>query len=199
MTRVLILPGLFGSAEGHWQRHWLNENPDSRLVKQFDWNRPVLNGWLAALETELDAAGEAYIVAHSLGCVLAAHLAQRASAGRVKGALLVAPCDLVPTQRLHPGHISFSTMPTAPLPFPAIVVGSLNDQYMTLDRLTLFSRLWKAEVRNIGQAGHINIASGYGRWAGGYALLETLKIKAAYLKKIQQKRRGEDALAWTAS
>ncbi|MBY4631255.1 RBBP9/YdeN family alpha/beta hydrolase [Rhizobium croatiense] len=178
MSEVLILPGLFGSGEGHWQEHWLQDQPGSRRVAQDDWDHPDLDSWLPRLEGALEEAREAYLVAHSLGCLLAARLAGRSAARRVKGALLVAPCDLPATEILHPGHISFGGMPTAPLPFPSIVVGSMNDVYMTVDRLALFGRLWKAETRNIGLAGHINIASGFGRWRTGYRLLDTLKTRA---------------------
>ncbi|MBP2448984.1 RBBP9/YdeN family alpha/beta hydrolase [Rhizobium leguminosarum] len=178
MSQVIILPGLFGSGEGHWQQHWLQDQPGSLYVVQEDWDHPNLDNWLPRLESALEEAGEAYLVAHSLGCLLAARLAGRSAARRVKGALLVAPCDLSVTEILHPGHIAFGGMPTAPLPFPSIVVGSMNDAYMTVDRLALFGRLWKAETRNIGLAGHINIASGFGRWRTGYRLLETLKTRA---------------------
>ncbi|MBB4575900.1 alpha/beta hydrolase [Rhizobium lentis] len=178
MSEVLILPGLFGSGEGHWQQHWLQDQPGSRYVAQEDWDHPTLDSWLPRLEEALEEAGEAYLVAHSLGCLLAARLAGRSAARRVKGALLVAPCDLPATENLHAGHIAFGGMPTAPLPFPSIVVGSMNDAYMTVDRLTLFGRLWKAETRNIGLAGHINIASGFGRWRTGYRLLDALKMRA---------------------
>lgn len=184
MTPVLVLPGLFGSEDAHWQSAWLRDHPESRLVEQDNWDRPQLNVWLERLETSLEEAGEAYIVAHSLGCVLAASLAGRPSASRVKGALLVAPCDLPATERLHSGQITFGTMPTARLPFASLLVGSLNDHYMSLDRLTLFARLWGSELRNVGLAGHINVASGYGRWPGGYRLFETLKARIRHLDKI---------------
>ncbi|MEZ2128251.1 MULTISPECIES: RBBP9/YdeN family alpha/beta hydrolase [unclassified Sinorhizobium] len=183
MSRVLILPGLFGSGDGHWQRYWLQDRANSRLVEQDDWEHPRLTEWMTKLDAALEEAGEAYIVAHSLGCLLTARLAGSAAARRVKGALLVAPCDLPVTELLHPGYIAFGSMPTAALPFPSIIVGSLDDVYMSLDRLTLFGRLWKSEVRNIGLAGHINVASGFGRWTAGYALLEKLKERA------KQKRR----------
>ncbi|ARO33059.1 serine hydrolase family protein (plasmid) [Rhizobium sp. NXC14] len=183
MNEVLILPGLFGSAEGHWQRHWLQDHTDSRCVIQDDWDHPHVDQWLFRLESALEEAGEAYLVAHSLGCLLAARLAGRSVARRVKGALLVAPCDLPVTEVLHPGQISFGDMPTAPLPFPSIVVGSMNDAYMTVDRLALFGRLWNAETRNIGLAGHINIASGFGRWRNGYRLLEALKTRSGARKR----------------
>ncbi|MDL2408660.1 alpha/beta hydrolase [Rhizobium calliandrae] len=178
MSKVLILPGLFGSGEGHWQHYWLQDQPDCRLVDQEDWDHPNLQDWMTKLDAALEAAGEAYVVAHSLGCLLAARLAGRPTAQRVKGALLVAPCDLSATEALHAGHISFGTMPTEALPFPSMTIGSLNDIYMTLDRLTLFGRLWKSDLRNIGLAGHINVASGFGRWPSGYGLLETLKARA---------------------
>ncbi|NEJ69676.1 alpha/beta fold hydrolase [Rhizobium phaseoli] len=184
MSDVIILPGLFGSGEGHWQQHWLRDQPGSRYVAQDDWDHPNLDNWLQRLESTLEEVGEAYLVAHSLGCLLAARLAGRSAARRVKGALLVAPCDLPVTEILHPGHIAFGGMPTAALPFPSIVVGSMNDAYMTVDRLSLFGRLWKAETRNIGLAGHINIASGFGRWRTGYRLLETLKARAGDRRRI---------------
>ncbi|ENN85211.1 hypothetical protein RHSP_55231 [Rhizobium freirei PRF 81] len=180
MSRVLIVPGLFGSGDGHWQRYWLQDQPDVRLVEQADWDFPNLDRWMENLEAALEDAGEAYLVAHSLGCLLAAKLAGRPAARRVKGALLVAPCDIPVTERLHAGHLSFGTMPTEALPFPSITVGSLNDIYMTLDRLTMFGRLWNSDVRNIGLAGHINIASGFGRWPSGYGFLEALKVRARH-------------------
>jgi predicted alpha/beta hydrolase family esterase len=184
MTDVLIVPGLFGSGEGHWQQHWLQDQPGSRCVAQDDWDRPTLDSWLSRLEAALEEVGEAYLVAHSLGCLLAARLAGRNAASRVRGALLVAPCDLPVTETMHPGHISFGSMPMAPLPFPSIAVGSMNDAYMAVDRLSLFGRLWNAEVRNIGLAGHINIASGFGRWRSGYQLLEILKTRTRGRRRI---------------
>lgn len=180
MSRVLILPGLFGSGEGHWQRYWLQDQPDGQVVDQDDWDHPNLRDWMEKLEAALEEAGDAYIVAHSLGCLLAAQLASRPAARRVKGALLVAPCDLPATETLHAGQVSFGTMPTETLPFPSMTIGSLNDIYMTLDRLTMFGRLWNSEIRNIGLAGHINVASGFGRWPSGYILLDTLKARCRH-------------------
>jgi uncharacterized protein len=197
MTPVLIVPGIFGSEGSHWQSVWLEDHAESRLVEQQDWDRPRLGAWRARLETALEEAGEAYIVAHSLGCLLSASLAGRPAAARVKGALLAAPCDLPATEKLHSGQIAFGTMPTAELPFPSIVIGSLNDHYMSLDRLVLFARLWGSELRNAGLAGHINVASGYGRWPSGYRAFETLKAKTHHLDKIARKRpsRGSEVLS----
>jgi predicted alpha/beta hydrolase family esterase len=49
---------------------------------------------------------------------------------------------------------------------------------MSLEKLSYYTRIWKSQVRNIGLAGHINIASGFGRWTGGYGLLNVLKDRA---------------------
>jgi predicted alpha/beta hydrolase family esterase len=178
MTPTLILPGLNGSDEGHWQRFWLKDDASSLLVEQDDWKSPRVESWTKRLEQVLHQEGPAYIVAHSLGCLLAARFADSPSARLIKGALLVAPCDLSTTEKLHPGAIHFGRMPTRALPFPTITVGSLNDIYMPLESLSLYGRLWKTEIRNLGQAGHINIESGFGRWTGGYGLLSLLKKRA---------------------
>ncbi len=40
MSRRLILPGLGGSGEGHWQHWWLKQHPNPHIVEQDDWDRP---------------------------------------------------------------------------------------------------------------------------------------------------------------
>ncbi|MFT4184935.1 MAG: alpha/beta fold hydrolase [Rhizobium sp.] len=180
MVATLIVPGLNGSAEGHWQRHWARDRT-ATIVRQASWSRPVLEGWLAALESELEQAGEAWLVTHSLGCLLAANLAGRPAARRVKGAFLVAPCDLERTQRLHAGSIDFGVMPAAPLPFPSLVVGSHDDPYMDFNELRRHAARWGSELCDLGDAGHINIASGFGRWPQGYQLFD------AFTKRVENR------------
>ncbi|MEI2301856.1 RBBP9/YdeN family alpha/beta hydrolase [Ensifer sp. MJa1] len=174
MAKTLIIPGLFGSDDGHWQRHWLDDHQEAVLVGQADWGRPELGAWRDALERDIERHGAVDLVAHSLGCILVANLARRPLARQVRSALLVAPCDLGPTERLHPGAIDFGVMPELPLPFSSLVVGSLNDPYMPFDRLRHFSTRWGSRLVDLGHAGHINIASGFGRWSRGYDLLKVL-------------------------
>ncbi|MDL2409277.1 alpha/beta hydrolase [Rhizobium calliandrae] len=184
MVATLILPGLNGSAEGHWQRHWARETALATIVRQASWSRPVLKNWLTTLEIELERAGEAWLVAHSLGCLLAANLANRPAARHVKGAFLVAPCDLVGTERLHPGAIDFGAMPTRTLPFPSLVVGSRDDPYMDFTELRQHAARWGGEFHDLGLAGHINIASGFGRWEQGYQLF------SAFAKRVENQQAG---------
>jgi predicted alpha/beta hydrolase family esterase len=178
MVATLIVPGLNGSAEGHWQRHWVHDHASASIVQQSSWSKPVLNDWLAVLEAAIERAGEAWLVTHSLGGLLAANLVRPSVVSRVKGALLVAPCDLERTGRLHPGVIDFGAMPDKPLPFPTVVVGSRNDPYMAFDQLHRHAFFWGSDVVDLGHAGHINVASGFGRWEQGYGLLAALAAKA---------------------
>jgi predicted alpha/beta hydrolase family esterase len=177
---TLILPGLNGSPAAHWQRHWARDNLESRVVEQHDWSCPEQRDWLVRLERVVEMVGnDVWLVGHSLGCILAAHFAESRLAGRIRGALLVAPCDLETTEGLHPCIIRFGAMPVRPLPFPSLVVGSLNDPYMPAERLRQTARAWGSDLVDIGHAGHINIASGFGRWTAGYDFLELLKTRAA--------------------
>ncbi|MCW5710733.1 alpha/beta fold hydrolase [Shinella sp.] len=177
---TLILPGLNGSPEAHWQRHWARDNLESRVVEQHDWSCPEQRDWLVRLERVVEMVGnDVWLVAHSLGCLLAAHFAESRLAGRIRGALLVAPCDLETTEALHPCIVRFGAMPARRLPFPSLVVGSLDDPYMPVERLRQTARAWGSDLVDIGHAGHINIASGFGRWTAGYDFLDLLKTRAS--------------------
>jgi predicted alpha/beta hydrolase family esterase len=134
MFPTLILPGLNGSPEGHWQRHWAGARSHASIIEQENWDCPVIEDWQAELDRALSEVEGAYLVAHSLGCLLAASYAERSVAGKIRGALLVAPCSLQVTLRLHPCMIEFGEQQLARLPFPSLVVGSLNDPYMSVSR-----------------------------------------------------------------
>jgi hypothetical protein len=82
---LLMLPGLNGSGEAHWQTLWerdcaARDLPCAR-VEQRDWVHPQCDAWVAALDDALRAAEPpVLLVAHSLGCALAAHHAAVRSA-----------------------------------------------------------------------------------------------------------------------
>ncbi len=179
---TLIVPGLNGSGEGHWQSFWLNDQANAAKVEQDNWVCPDLDHWNTRLETELKKRAEVWLVAHSLGCLLTANLANSPLANRVKGALLVAPCDLAQVERMHPCVVHFGSMPHQRLPFPSLVVASRNDPYMDFDTTRHYARLWGSELADAGAQGHINIQSGHGRWPLGYAFLDRLKTRAERMK-----------------
>lgn len=179
MRPVLIVPGLNGSGEGHWQRHWLADDDCAELVEQSDWANPHAGRWLHRLERAVMANPGALIVGHSLGSILAARLASSPVASLVGGAMLVAPADIERTGTLHARHYEFGTIPTEPLPFPALVVASRDDIYMKRDKARDLAAAWRASFVDIGNAGHINIASGFGRWGQGYELARQVTERIA--------------------
>lgn len=175
---TLIVPGLHGSGPGHWQHWWGADHADAHLVEQADWSIPEAGPWLGALERAIVEHPDSLIVAHSLGTILTARLAQSPVAHLVAGALLVAPADINRTSSLHQRTYDFGAMPRDPLPFPALVVASRDDVYMPFSKAKELAAEWGSRVHDLGYAGHINIPSGFGRWVEGYALAADLVAHA---------------------
>ncbi len=171
---ILIVPGLHGSGAGHWQSWWLKDDPNAVLVEQADWSNPDADRWLAALESAVIAHPRSVIAAHSLGSILTTRLARGPVAPLVAGALLVAPADIERTGAIHDRSYEFGTIPTHGLPFPTILVTSRNDPYMPFDKALELGTSWGSRVHDLGDAGHINIESGFGRWTEAYALAAAL-------------------------
>lgn len=171
---TLILPGWQGSGPDHWQAHWLKLSDRTILVRQRDWDHPDLEDWLKAARTAILTHPNPILVGHSLGAILIAHLAARHPELPIAGALLVAPADVDNRAADTPAVASFASIPTGPLGFPAIVVGSRNDPWMPLARARVLARMWEADFVDAGRAGHINAATDLGAWPEGQRLLARL-------------------------
>jgi uncharacterized protein len=176
---ALILPGLSSSGPEHWQTLWEQRDPSLRRVEQAEWETPRCADWVTRLDDAIASAEEPVVlVAHSSSCALVAHWARDASSenlARVRGALLVAPSD--PEGPNFPrGPTGFAPMPLEQLPFPSIVVASRDDRYVTMERAREYAAAWGSELVDLGDAGHINAASGLGAWPTGYGLLQRLRI-----------------------
>lgn len=176
MHPVVIVPGLGNSGPQHWQRLWQAElGEQARAVEQADWDRPDFADWLARLDAAIASCPAApVLVAHSLCCSLVAHWAQRYQRP-IAGALLVAPADVDSDTHTPPETRAFRPMPLAPLPFPSVVVASSDDPYVARERAAIFAAHWGSRLVNIGAAGHINTAAGFGPWPLGRLLLEELR------------------------
>jgi hypothetical protein len=174
MARYLIIPGWAGSGPDHWQSHWERELPGAARVAMADWDLPRRADWVKTLDEAVRASAEPpLLIAHSLGCVAVAHWAAEAAARArraVRGALLVAPADL-DRETAPPVLFEFRPVPRAPLPFPAHVVASDDDPYVSLERARQIAADWGGGLTILRAAGHINSASGYGPWREGRALL----------------------------
>ncbi len=178
---VVIIPGLGNSGPQHWQRLWQARlGPAARAAEQKDWDRPDYAAWINCLDDIVRAQASApVLVAHSLSCALVAHWAARNQhQHEIAGALLVAPADTDSDAHTPPEAHAFRPMPMRPLFFPSIVVASRDDPYVAITRAQAFAAAWGSEFVDIGVAGHINPASGFGPWPLGEVLLERLRRNA---------------------
>ncbi len=172
--RVLLLPGWLDSDPAHWQSRWEQLHGYQR-VTQSDWLWPKRGDWMARLEEVLlEKDGPAVLVAHSLGCHLAAAwAAHSAHSARVQGALLVAPPD-IERDDMPPNLRPWRPMVRRALPFAALAVTSDDDPFSGPERSARLVREWGARQIGLGAAGHINGESGLGDWPAGQALLSEL-------------------------
>lgn len=171
----VIIPGLGNSGPGHWQSLWQQTLPNALRVEQRDWENPVKDEWLQALEqTVQQARGECILIAHSLGVALVAHWAVNFHSSKVRAALLVSPSDVDSPAHTPDSVRGFAPMPLQLLPFKTTVVASSNDPFVTLARATQFADAWGADLVKIGACGHINAESNLGDWPQGGKLLNSL-------------------------
>lgn len=171
---VLVLPGWQGSGPTHWQSLW-EQRHGYRRVEQHDWMQPLRGDWIARLEDVVLGCDEpAVLVAHSLGCILAAAWASVSrNTQRVKCALLVAPGD-TEREEIRGALRSWSPIPLDTLPFPSVLVASHDDPYCRFERARLFATAWGSRLVDHGDSGHINAESGLGSWPEGHLLLQDL-------------------------
>jgi predicted alpha/beta hydrolase family esterase len=146
-------------------------------VQQHDWETPKCEEWITSLDQEVlkHDPRELIIVGHSLACATIAFWAS-VYKRKIRGALLVAPSD-TEAENYPPGTSGFSPMPLNKLPFQSITVSSGNDLYVTLHRAKFFSNAWGSRFVDVGEAGHINVASGFGEWNEGLKWLKVLDEK----------------------
>ncbi|MBB3346949.1 MULTISPECIES: alpha/beta hydrolase [unclassified Sphingomonas] len=172
---VLTVPGLGGSGPSHWQTLWEKSRPDTARVELGMWDRPHRNAWVTKIDQAVASArAPVILVAHSLGCVAVAwwaSLSPQPYGWPVAGALLVAPAD-VDRAGVAPELAPFAPSPKEPLPFPSIVVASSDDPWVTLERAHSLAVDWGSHFIDYGACGHINAASGLGRWPEGLELLD---------------------------
>jgi uncharacterized protein len=176
MTDIVILPGIGGSGELHWQTLWEKTNPRYRRFQPADWNRPDLKDWISALDRAVGAASKPpLLIAHSLACLLVAHW-QQVTTAAVSGAFLVAVPN--PQSEAFPTEAaSFANPPPSKFRFPSLIVASANDPYGTIDYARGKANQWESGMVEVGELGHVNEASGLEDWPQGKALLMAFAAK----------------------
>lgn len=174
MSKTLIVPGLDGSPAPHWQDWWVATDPSAALVDLPEPNSPSATLWEVELAGMVLRHPDCILVGHSLGSVLISRILARWPQIRVRAALLVAPAETTGNDRI--GH--FGPIPEARFDIPALVVGSRNDPWMGFGRARALAQAWGAGFEDLGFAGHINVASGFGPWPQGKTFRDRLVAQA---------------------
>jgi serine hydrolase len=178
---VVIVPGLRGHVEDHWQTRLAAKLPDAVVVPSFGRDKRDLAGRVADLHRVIqDAGAPVTLVAHSAGVLTTLHWARQHDLP-VRGALLATPPDLA--RPLGPEYPTLKQLeesgwlpiPVQPLPFPSIVAASTNDPLSDFDTVRSLAESWGSRFIDVGPVGHLNPASGYGDWPGAEALLHVLR------------------------
>jgi predicted alpha/beta hydrolase family esterase len=184
---ILVVPGWTNAGPEHWMSHWERSDPTMRRVEQADWEAPDLKDWVASIDASVaKARAPVVLVAHSLGCPTVAQWG-RTTKRSISHALLVAPTDL-DLPDTAPAVLGFRPIPRTPLPFPSTVVASRTDPLCPWPSAVAFAEAWGSRLIAIGDAGHVNTASGHGPWPEGRKLLADL---VSHVQAGQQ--RGEGA------
>lgn len=174
MINYLIVPGLGGSGEKHWQTYFEQTQIGFVRVQQPNWDKPNLNVWVENLNIAVNQyqPESVVLVAHSLGCLTVLEWAKRYNC-KIRAAMLVAPPD---TELLNAelGYTLFSDFPKNKLDFPSVLVASSNDPWADIAKAENYAARWGSKFVNVGDAGHINQASGHYRWLEGLKLLYAL-------------------------
>ncbi|MDR5839077.1 alpha/beta hydrolase [Caballeronia sp. LZ034LL] len=189
---LVTVPGLYGSEDAHWQSWLEGEVASARRVEQRNWDLPHLDTWSDAVRDELaDIDGPVVIAAHSFGCLATAHaLAHLKPTGaHVQGVLFVAPAS--PAKFRFAGNFSARRLDTL-----SLVVGSETDPWMPLDEARTLAQHWNSAFINLGDAGHVNTAAGFGPWPLAKHFVETLARRAPSGDELEQEDDTEQQRAY---
>lgn len=165
---ILMVPGWHNSSPEHWQTRWQQRLSTARLVEQPDWERPARQVWVDNIVKAVDAARQPVVlVAHGLGAVACLHALPETKPGDVIGIFMVAPLGETAIEAEDAIEHAFLPMPRGKIGIPAVVVASHDDPYAPFLTSEELAYGWGAELVDAGNAGHINVESGYGPWPEG--------------------------------
>jgi predicted alpha/beta hydrolase family esterase len=179
---VVLVPGLRGHVEDHWQTRLAATLPKVRTVAPLGRDEPSLVARVTLLDRIVeDVNGPVVIVAHSAGVLVTVHWAATYTGTAVVGALLATPpafaAELPPEypsgRRLRDN--GWLPVPRRPLPFPSILATSTDDALGNPVRLRAMANAWGSREHSLGAVGHLNPASGFGEWPEAMSLIEELQ------------------------
>ena len=168
---ILIVPGVGGSGEQHWQTYWEQAFPGFQRVQQADWDKPAYADWSTRLSAAVaQSTRPVVLVAHSLGTSLTMRWSfeQPALAQKIAGAFLVAPTDRDRFDGAPDSPVQgFGKMILQRLPFASAVVASRDDDRVSFARAQTFAAAWGSTFIDAGSHGHLGSAAQLGLWPFG--------------------------------
>jgi predicted alpha/beta hydrolase family esterase len=183
MPTVLMVPGLRDQVAEHWQTLLAARLPRVRTVPPMGRDNLDCAARVAALEHEVGRiGGPVILVAHSGGVITVAHWARK-QRRPIRGALLATPPDF--EQPMPEGYPTMDLLraggwlpvPREPLRFQSIVAASRNDPLARFERVAELARAWGSRFADIGDAGHLNPASGFGEWAQAQSFIQEFSVQ----------------------
>ena len=164
---TLIVPGLHGSGAAHWQTWWKQNDRNACSIELDDWDAPDLDTWSNRIRDAVRCAQrDVWIVAHSFGCLASLRVAQEYP-DRIGGLFLVAPAD--------PDKFGVTALLPQTLAVPALFVSSRSDPWLEFDKAKRWATSLDSRFIDLGDAGHINVESGFGPWQHGFDLFLRFK------------------------
>ncbi|WP_019203159.1 alpha/beta hydrolase [Tsukamurella sp. 1534] len=173
----VIVPGLRGPAPSHWQELYAARTERAATVPFPDEGRwhDIAERVRLLGRTVSSVDGPVVLVAHSAGALVVAHWAGVLADGdpalaRVTGALLATPPDFGvnwPAPHPRPAELAaagWEPIPRRALPFPSIVAASRSDPLARYRTTAGLAERWGSRLLDLGDAGHLNPAAGYGEW-----------------------------------
>jgi len=181
---ILIVPGLRDHVEDHWQTHLERKLSSVRkvvTVPPLEADKLSRSARVAAIQRIIETIdGPILAVAHSAGVVMLVHWANE-HGGTLQGALLATPPDF--ESPLPEGYPTLDVLqangwlpvPRQALPFRSVVAASTNDPLASFERVSRMANDWGSELVDLGAAGHLNPASGFGEWPRAEQLIRSLE------------------------
>jgi len=165
--KIMLLHGWGGSDFPHWQS-WLA----GELAKEYgtlsfpqlsNKDFPNLNIWKVELKKHLQDFNPDIVICHSLANILWFHLCHDKDIKQVTKLYLVAPpsldCKVKELESFFPVQVPKNLHAKE-----LLLIASTNDPYMSLDEAKSLQASLDIKMKVLKDAGHINTASGFGKW-----------------------------------
>jgi predicted alpha/beta hydrolase family esterase len=177
---VLFVPGLRDHVAEHWQTLAAAEIAGARTVPPLTQDKLSCAARVEALDRAIaEIAAPPILVAHSAGCLMVVHWAQR-HRRPIKAALLATPPDIdrpLPAGYPTPEELQaggWLPVPRTPLPFPSLLGVSADDPLASTAAGVELGTAWGSRIVQLGHVGHLNPAAGYGPWPMAHTLIAEL-------------------------